>query len=209
MPSPINPTPIPSVLSPQRKRAPKGATLGNNPDPHPLGRSSEKRCHGNKGGRLTFSELLAHMRKESSKVSHRRKKGTWKKFSVFINTANRTKKRFYEIRVYVCTYVRSPKTFTPTYTTGPRRKRKIRQLTTHLRNPERGGGGRLDRRDVLDIMHGRSRTAVDSRTPTMPGRSTSGSHRAGRHCLPQALRSAVRCPASRMKGELQPTKNRS
>ena len=53
-----------------------------------------------------------------------------------------------------------------------------------------GSGG------VLDIMHGRSRMTIDPRIPTMPGRSTSGFHRPGRHCLHQA-RSAVRCPASR------------
>ena len=56
--------------------------------------------------------------------------------------------------------------------------------------------------------HGRSRVSIDPRIPTMPGRSTSGFHPPGRHCLHQA-RSAVRCSASRMKGELQPSKNRS
>ena len=40
--------------------------------------------------------------------------------------------------------------------------------------------------------------AIDSRTPTMPGRSTSGFHRRGRHFLHQA-RSAVRCSTGRMK----------
>ena len=65
----------------------------------------------------------------------------------------------------------------------------------------------LDRRGVLDLMHGRSRVTIGSRTPTMPGRSMSGFHKPGRHCLHQA-RSAVRGPASRMKGELHPTKNR-
>ena len=69
------------------------------------------------------------------------------------------------------------------------------------------GGGVLDRRDVLVLMHGRSRMTIDPRIPKMPGRSTSGFHRPGRPCLHQA-RSAVRCPASRMKGELHPTKNR-
>ena len=39
----------------------------------------------------------------------------------------------------------------------------------------------------------------------MPGRSTSGFHRPGRHCLHKA-RSALRGWASRMKGELHPTK---
>ena len=47
-----------------------------------------------------------------------------------------------------------------------------------------GGGGRgaLDRRDVLDIMHGRSRIAIDPRIPTMPGRSMPGG--GGRPLLP-------------------------
>ena len=53
---------------------------------------------------------------------------------------------------------------------------------------------------VLMIMHGRSRVTVDPRIPTMPGRSTSGFHRPVRHRQHQA-RSAVRCSASRKKGE--------
>ena len=61
---------------------------------------------------------------------------------------------------------------------------------------------------VLKFVHVRSRMAIGSRIPTMPGRSTSGFHQPGRHCLHQA-RSAVRCLASRMKGELHPSKNRS
>ena len=40
---------------------------------------------------------------------------------------------------------------------------------------KRGGGG------VLTVMHGRSRMTIDPRIPTMPGRSTSGFHRTGRH----------------------------
>ena len=40
-----------------------------------------------------------------------------------------------------------------------------------------GGGGVRDRRDVLDLMHGRSRIAMDPRIPTMPGRGVSGFHR--------------------------------
>ena len=44
-------------------------------------------------------------------------------------------------------------------------------------------GGVLDRRDVLDIMHGRSRMAIDPRIPTIPGRSMSGFHRPGRQTL--------------------------
>ena len=58
------------------------------------------------------------------------------------------------------------------------------------------------------FVHGRSRMTIDPRIPTMPGRSTSGFHRPGRHCLHQA-RSAVRCSASRMKREPHPSKNRS
>ena len=72
---------------------------------------------------------------------------------------------------------------------------------------EREGGGVLHRKYVLDLMHGRSGMTIDPPIPTMPGRSMSRFHRPGRHCLHQA-RSAVRCPASRMKGELHPTKNR-
>ena len=53
------------------------------------------------------------------------------------------------------------------------------------------------------IMHDRSRMTVDPCIPTMPGRSTSGFHRPGRHWLHQA-RSAMRCWASDMKGELHP-----
>ena len=37
------------------------------------------------------------------------------------------------------------------------------------------GGGELDRRDVLDLIHGRSRMNIDPRIPTMPRRSISGS----------------------------------
>ena len=40
----------------------------------------------------------------------------------------------------------------------------------------------LVRRDVLDLMHGRSRMTIDLRTPAMPGRGMSGFHRPGRHC---------------------------
>ena len=61
------------------------------------------------------------------------------------------------------------------------------------------GGG------VLDIMHDHSRITTDPRIPTLPGRSTSGFHRPGRHGLHQA-RGAVRYPASCKKGELRPTK---
>ena len=63
------------------------------------------------------------------------------------------------------------------------------------------------RRGCTRFVHGRSRMINYTRIPTMPGRSTSGFHQPGRHCLHQA-RSAVRCSASRMKGELHPSKNR-
>ena len=59
-------------------------------------------------------------------------------------------------------------------------------------------------------MHGRSRMTKDPRIPTMPGRQD-GARRVftdqTRHSLHQA-RSAVRCSASRTKGELHPTNNR-
>ena len=68
--------------------------------------------------------------------------------------------------------------------------------------PNHSAGG------VLDSMHGRSRTTIETLASlTIPGRSTSGSHQPGRHCLHQA-RSAVSCLASRMEDELHPTKNR-
>ena len=50
------------------------------------------------------------------------------------------------------------------------------------------GGGVLDRRNVFDLMHGRSRMTVDPRIPTMPGRSMLGFHRPGKHCLHHARR---------------------
>ena len=69
---------------------------------------------------------------------------------------------------------------------------------------QRGGGG-----GYLFITHGRSRMTIDPRIPTMLGRSTSGFHRSGRHCFaPSAKRSAARCLASSMKGEMHPIKNR-
>ena len=51
------------------------------------------------------------------------------------------------------------------------------------------------------VIHDRSRMAIDSCIPTIPRQRTSSFHRPGRHCLHQA-RSALRCSASRMKGEL-------
>ena len=57
------------------------------------------------------------------------------------------------------------------------------------------------------FVPGCSRMTIDPRIPSMPGRSTSGFHQPGRHCLHQA-RSTVRCSASRMKGERHPCKNK-
>ena len=65
-----------------------------------------------------------------------------------------------------------------------------------------GGGGGYSL-----FMHGRSRMTIDPRTPTMPRRRMSGFHRPDRYCLHQ-VRSAVRCSASHIKGELHPPKNR-
>ena len=85
----------------------------------------------------------------------------------------------------------------------------LRSLTlTYLPTPGRGGGGHLVGGGCTQFVHGRSRMTTDPRIPTMPGRSTSGFHQPGKHCLHQP-RSAVRCSASRMKGELHPSKNRS
>ena len=63
----------------------------------------------------------------------------------------------------------------------------------------RGGG-------YTHFMHNRSICTLNPRIPTMPERSMSGFHPAGRHCVRQAP-SAVRHWASRMKGELHPSKN--
>ena len=68
-----------------------------------------------------------------------------------------------------------------------------------------GSGGAL--MSCMAVVVLRSIT-IDPRIPTVPGRSTSGFHRPGRHCWHQA-RSPVRRLASRTKGELHPTKNRS
>ena len=50
----------------------------------------------------------------------------------------------------------------------------------------RRGGGVLDSRDILDLMHGRSRMTLDPHILAMQGRSLSGFHRPDRHCLHQA-----------------------
>ena len=65
----------------------------------------------------------------------------------------------------------------------------------------RGGG-------CTQFVRGRSHMTIDPRIATMPGRSTSAFHQPDRHCLHQA-RSAVRCSASCIKGELHPSKNRA
>ena len=57
---------------------------------------------------------------------------------------------------------------------------------------------------VTYVIHGRSRTTIDTCIPTTSGRSTSDFYRPGRHCLHRA-RSVVRWPASCI---LHPTKNR-
>ena len=56
-------------------------------------------------------------------------------------------------------------------------------------------------RGCTHVTHSRTDPCI----PTMPGRSASGFHRQGRRRVHQA-RSAVRCSASRTKGELHPTK---
>ena len=83
----------------------------------------------------------------------------------------------------------------------PRSRRVLLVYVMHF-SPVAGGGG------GTQFVHGRSRMTTDPRIPTMPGRSTSGFHQPGRHCLHQA-RSAMRCSTSRMNGELHPSNNRS
>ena len=58
---------------------------------------------------------------------------------------------------------------------------------------------------TVNTMHGRSRMRIDSRTPTTPGRSTSGFHRPGRHCSCAKREAPPVVRASRVKGELHPT----
>ena len=58
------------------------------------------------------------------------------------------------------------------------------------------------------FVHVRSRMTIDPPIPTMPGRSTLNFHQPGRHCLHQ-VRSTVRRSASRRKGELHPSSNRT
>ena len=80
-------------------------------------------------------------------------------------------------------------------------------LLSLAEEPTGGGEVVLDRKYVVDLMHNRSRRTIDPPFSTMPGRIMSGFHRPGRHFLHQA-RNAVRCLASRIKGELHLTKNR-
>ena len=77
-----------------------------------------------------------------------------------------------------------------------------RCLSKRLTQTTVGGG-------CTQFVHGRSRMTIDPRIPTMPGRSTSGFHQPGRHCLHRARSHRVRCSASRVKGGLHPSKNRS
>ena len=91
--------------------------------------------------------------------------------------------------------------FSPTMQTSRAPSAKCREVFRESHQPGGGGGG-------TQCVHGRSRMTTYPRIPTMPGRSISGFHQPGKHCLHQA-RSALRCSASRMKGELHPFKNRS
>ena len=65
------------------------------------------------------------------------------------------------------------------------------------------GGGVLDRRHALDSMHGRSRTTIDPRTLTMPGRSLSGFHRTIETIA--CTKRRERGPATCMTGERGPS----
>ena len=60
-------------------------------------------------------------------------------------------------------------------------------------NQRKGGKGN-------HVMHGRSRMTIDPLIPTLPGRSTSGFHRPGRHCLPK--REGIACPSAKRRDVL-------
>ena len=76
-------------------------------------------------------------------------------------------------------------------------------------NPSTKGNGESGEGvGCTQFVQGRSRMSIGPCILTMSGRSTSGFHQPGRHCMHQA-RSAVTCSASPMKGELHPSKNRS
>ena len=64
----------------------------------------------------------------------------------------------------------------------------------------KGAGG-----GCTHVMNACSRMTIDPRIPTMPGRSSSGfTDQTGIACTKRE--NAVRCSASRVKGELHPTK---
>ena len=71
------------------------------------------------------------------------------------------------------------------------------------------GRGRAGRGGGVNsiFIHGRGGMTTDPRISTTPGRSMSGFHQPGGHCLHRA-RFAVRCSASRIKGELHTSNNR-
>ena len=77
--------------------------------------------------------------------------------------------------------------------------------TAGFRGGRAGGAGAGG---CTQFVNGCSRMTIDPRISALPGRRTSGFHQPGRHCLHQARR-AVRCSASRTKGGLHPSKNRS
>ena len=61
---------------------------------------------------------------------------------------------------------------------------------------------------ISQFVRSRTNMIVSPRISTVPGRSTSGVHQPGRHCLQQA-RSSVRCPSSCTKSGLHPSNNYS
>ena len=48
---------------------------------------------------------------------------------------------------------------------------------------EKMAGGNRGGEGCTQLVHSRSRMAIEPRIPTMPGRSTSGFHQPGRHCV--------------------------
>ena len=86
-----------------------------------------------------------------------------------------------------------------------RSKKKVSETTyTHPYSKSRGvrgRGGALDRRGVLDLMHGRSRM-YDHRPshPYHPGTEHDGFSPTRQTSLAPSAKRNVRCPASRMKG---------
>ena len=55
------------------------------------------------------------------------------------------------------------------------------EVAREVQSKKRCPRGVCGRGGVLIIRHGHSRMTIDARTPTMPGKSTSGFHRPGRH----------------------------